>query len=146
MLLFIAKKSFLQMFLITILLWLFCELIWLMPGLGRWTRNREGTIPNFSSMSLFIGLFSLKIKDESHFKLLYFCFTNTVILASKNLNPMHKLCFSSKPIFQIFIFSLTFSHRPYTGSRHAKLKIVCKKYAQFNAFAYGICKRPLANK
>lgn len=58
--------------------------------LGRWTRNREGTIPNFSSMSLFIGLFSLKIKDESHFKLLYFCFTNTVILASKNLNPMHK--------------------------------------------------------
>ena len=25
----------------------------------------------FSSMSLFIGLFSLKIKDESHFKLFY---------------------------------------------------------------------------
>ena len=71
MLLFIAEKSFLQVFLITILLWLFCELIWLMPGLGRWTRNREGTIPNFSSMSLFIGLFSLKIKDESHFKLFY---------------------------------------------------------------------------
>ena len=98
----------------------------------------------FSSMSLFIGLFSLKIKDESHFKLLYFCFTNTVILASKNLNPMHKLCFSSKPIFQMFIFSLTFSHRPYTGSRHAKLKIICKKYAQFNAF--NACKCPLANK
>lgn len=104
MLLFIAKKSFLQLFLITVLLWLFCELIWLMPGLGRWTRNREGTIPNFSSMSLFIGLFSFKIKDESHFKLLYFCFTNTVILASKNLNPMHKLCFSSKPIFQIYVY------------------------------------------
>ena len=146
MLLFIAEKSFLQVFLITILLWLFCELIWLMRGLGRWTRNREGTIPNFSSMSLFIGLFSLKIKDESHFKLLYFCFTNTVILASKNLNPMHKLCFSSKPIFQILIFSLTFSHRPYTGSRHSKLKINGKKYAQFNAFAYGIGKCPLANK
>jgi len=100
----------------------------------------------FSSMSLFIGLFSLKIADESHFKLLDFCFTSTVILASKKSNPVHKLCFFSKPIFQIFIFALTFSHRPYTGSRHAKLKIVCKKYAQFNAFAYGICKCPLANK
>lgn len=96
----------------------------------------------FSSVSLFIGLFTLKIKDESHFKLLCFCFTNTVILASKKLNPMHKLCFFSKPIFQIFIFSLTFSHRPYTRSRHATLKIVCKKYAQFNAFSYGICKCP----
>ena len=60
----------------------------------------------FSSMSLFIGLFSLKIADESHFKLLCFCFTNTVILAGKNLNPMHKLCFFSEPIFQYLYFHL----------------------------------------